>query len=112
MQADVEQAALAARVDLGQAADRRPFEPAVGEDSQPARPLGDQQAAIGQEGHPPGLFEVQGQHPQAVGRLGATLDLLGSRDARRDHWGCRYRGGGCGQKVAASEKDLPGHNLS
>ena len=96
VQADVEQAALAARIDLGQAADRRPFEPAVGEDAQPARPLGDQQAAVGQEGHAPRLLEIEGQHPQAVGRLGAAQDLLGVRDRRgrpeRRRWSWREGG--------------------
>ena len=108
VQADVEQAALAAGIDLRQAAHRRPFEPSAGEDPQATRPLGDQNPAVGQESHAPGLLEIEGQHLQAVGRLGAAQDLLRPRDGR----GGQNGGGGSGKKATTPDEELPGHKLS
>ena len=91
VQADIEQAGLTARPDLGHARQRPRLQPAVGEDPQPARPLGDQHPAVGQEGDAPGLHQVAAERYQAIGRLGAFQGFLGADDRRRG------QGGGCSQ---------------
>ena len=54
---DVEQAALAAREHLRHAADRRRQLAVRVDDAQPARPLGDQHAPVGQERQRPRLLK-------------------------------------------------------
>ena len=89
MQADIEQARLASGAYGGHARQRPGFQPAVGEEAQPARPFGDQQAAVGQEGDAPGLHQVSTERYQPVGRLGAFQRFLGPDDCRRG------KGAGC-----------------
>ena len=50
---------------------------------EPARPLGHQDPAVGQEGDRPGLLEVAGQRHQPVIGLAAFKDFLGAHDRRR-----------------------------
>lgn len=62
MQGDVHQSALAGRVNVGHAGDGLLDEPAPGVDEpQPAGPLADQRAAVGQEDQRPGVFERTGE---------------------------------------------------
>jgi hypothetical protein len=91
MQADIEQAGLAAGLDLGHTGERRCFEFAVGKEAQPARPFGDQHPPVGQEGHAPRLFQPARQSHQPVRSLGAVLGTLGTHDGGRGKTGrdCR-----------------------
>jgi hypothetical protein len=101
MQADVEQSALAAGIDLGHAGSGVRLEPAVGEDPEPARPLGDQDPAVGQEGDGPGLFQVAAQGHQPVDWPCAAQDFLGARD-----------GGRRGRRAVAAGDLTSAHRLS
>jgi hypothetical protein len=59
MQRDIEQAALPAGDDLGQAFDRFRIEFVIlADDAQPSGALGHQHAAVGQEGHGPGVLQA------------------------------------------------------
>jgi hypothetical protein len=102
MQADVEQAALATGIDPGHAADRPALQPAVGEDPQPSRPLGDQQPPVGQEGHAPRLLEVLGEGRHAIRHVAGTEHTLRTTDHGAGHHRRGEKGGrAAGKKVTA-----------
>ena len=61
VQRDVEQPTLAMRRDRRHAGDRFGVQPAVGEQPQSTRALGDQDAAVGQERHAPRVLEALGE---------------------------------------------------
>src|SRR3546814_3468614 len=95
------EAALPARRNLRAAGNRLFEQPAVLEEAQAPRPLGDQQPAVGQEGEAPGMVEAGGQGLDAEVLLLRALDRLVGGSRR----GLRERGrteretceeGGCG----------------
>ena len=64
-QGDIEQPALAARLHHRHAAERAGDAAVAADDAHAARPLGDQQAAVGQEGGAPGVVEPLGEGDDA-----------------------------------------------
>jgi hypothetical protein len=69
VQGDIEQATLPFGKDRGDAADGGRIEHAPAHDPQPARPFRDQDVAIGQESHSPGMLEAGNDLRQHEGRL-------------------------------------------
>jgi hypothetical protein len=69
MQRDIEQAALSLRRHRRHPGERRRHAAVALDQSQPSRPLTDQRAAIGQDRHPPRMFEAGRHGMQIEGEL-------------------------------------------
>ena len=91
---DVEEAALAAGEDLGQAGHRLGELPVGGDDAEPAGPLGDQVAAVRQEREAPGMLEARAR---SVSTASATPeDVAGARVCSgKAGWKAGTLGGPC-----------------
>ena len=100
---DVEEASLADRMDGRHASERRRQCAVASDQPEPARPLGDQQAPVGQERESPGMLEPAGDLHQApgqrcaagVGERGASWPRAGIASSTSGHQRRAHDPSGC-----------------
>ncbi len=117
IECDVEQTALPLRHDLRHAVDRVAHAAFGRHDAQKARPLGDQEIAVGQEGEAPGMLGSGGDRCDADFRFFGRVSLVERESGRGERGGESEGESGAadhahlfaGLVFGPGMRDLPGH---